>query len=145
MSEEQKQLNLRTCMRCHRLFQYTGFGHMICPRCKEAEAREFEWVKNYLYENPGATMIEVEEATGVPVYQLTAYLKAGRLEIPNGSPIFIKCEKCGQDIRSGRFCADCVSKMSASLKKELDFDEFQVGEKPRKTVGKMRFLDKKPE
>lgn len=143
MDEEKKNLNLRTCMRCRGLFVYSGIGHAICPRCREAEAREFSWVKNYVYANPGATMIEVEEATGVPIHQITEYLKAGRLEIPNNSPIFIKCEKCGQDIRSGRFCSECAHKLSAKLRKELEFDEFQIGEKPtRPSGGKMRFLGK---
>lgn len=140
--EQQDMSNIRTCMRCHGLFVYTGFGHAICPRCREAEAREFNRVKDFIYANPGVTMIEVEEATGVPIRQITEYLRAGRLEIPNNSLIFIKCEKCGQDIRSGRFCADCVHKMSAQMKKQLEVDEFQVGEKPTKGTGRMRFLDK---
>ena len=49
-------------------------------------------------------------------------------------------EKCGCDIRSGRWCPDCAEQLSADLKGCY----VGVGDKPKKnTAGKMRFLDKR--
>lgn len=132
---------LKTCMRCRMLFPYSGFGHCICERCRKREEKEFDLIRDFLYDHPKATMVDVSIETGIPVYQLEAYLRAGRLIIPNDSAIFIKCEKCGVDIRTGRFCPTCAQSLTLEMKKSLEFDEYQVGELPVKKSGKMRFLE----
>lgn len=134
--------NLRTCIHCGRMFSYSGFGHLYCPVCKVKDSENFEKVKDYIYKNGVATAIEVSEATGVSLKQIEQYLKEGRLEIPQNSPIFIKCEKCNGDIRSGRFCPECAATLSREMKESLEFDEYQIGERPKvKGQGKMRFLN----
>lgn len=132
---------MKYCQRCKRLFPYSGFGHIYCSRCKEADERDFEKVKDYLYDHPGATMLEVEEGTGVIMKHITTYLREGRLEIPQNSPIFIKCEMCKGDIRYGRVCPACADRLTSAMKEQMNFDAYQIGEVPKR-VGKMRFLDR---
>lgn len=132
---------MRHCQRCGRLFGYSGFGHIYCGACKHADQRDFNMVKEYIIENPGATMLEVEEQTGVLMKFITIYLREGRLEIPQNSPIFIKCEICGKDIRYGRVCPDCADHLTREEKNNMEFDEYQIGDVPKK-IGKMRFLNR---
>ena len=61
------------CKKCNRLFQYIA-GRMICPICQEEEEKEFKLLKEYLYEHPRATMIEVSEATGISLFKLLSII-----------------------------------------------------------------------
>lgn len=132
----------KVCVRCGRMFTYLGFGHYYCPMCKERDNEDFTRVKEYIYEHGVAPSLEVSEQTGVDLKIIQQYLREGRLEIPESSPIFIKCEKCGIDIRSGRLCPNCATSLSNAMRIEMDFDNEQIGEVPKKKEGKMRYFTK---
>ncbi len=125
------------CKRCNRFFVYMGYGHMYCSECKKLDEADFNKVRDYIYAHGTATVMETEAATEVKRKYIEQYLREGRLIIPESSPIFIKCESCGCDIRSGRYCGACASRLSKELKSALV--TYEVGERPS---GKMRFLDK---
>lgn len=136
---------LCTCSRCRRLFSYSGIGFKICQGCKEIDDKEFNAVKEYIYANETATIKDTTAATGVKISRIRAYLRDGRLIIPDHSPIFLNCEKCGASIKYGRFCKGCADSLTNEIKKELHFEEYQVGEKPQKSAnGRFRFLDLNP-
>jgi ribosomal protein L37E len=120
------------CKRCGKWFKEYMHNPELCPACMTLDAYDFDKVRQYLYAHDTATAIELSENTGVAVSQIEWYLRNGRLEIPENSPIFIRCERCGTDIRYGRFCSDCSVSLSNALRIELNFDESQVGEKPKK-------------
>lgn len=141
VSELMSTSRSKYCQRCKKLFHYSGFGHIYCERCRKADSRDFEMVKDYLYEHPLATMLEIEEQTGVIMKYITIYLREGRLEIPESSPIFIRCEMCKADIRYGRVCPNCADHLTSAMKEKMNFDDYQIGDVPKR-VGKMRFLDK---
>ena len=132
----------QVCARCRRMFTYSGFGHRYCEICKEYDATDFEKVRSYIYENGTATMLELTEATGVEIHYIEQYLREGRLEIPESSNIFIHCEMCHAEIRSGRYCKDCAVQLSKNFSGV--FDEYEVGEKAKRSdgKGKMYFLGK---
>ncbi|MCR5686279.1 MAG: hypothetical protein K6G81_12855 [Lachnospiraceae bacterium] len=137
-------ISTQVCERCGRMFNYAGFGNPFCPSCKSVDAEEFDKVRDYLVHNGAANMYEISEATGVSEKTIRRYLTESRLEIPEGSPIYIKCESCGCDIRSGRYCPDCAGRLSKEL--NMSYQSF-VGEKPKvvavNNTGKMHFF--KPE
>lgn len=132
----------KVCVRCGRMFTYLGFGHFYCPLCKDKDKEDFEKVRDYIYNHGVASAIEVAEATGVDLKTIEQYLREGRLEIPESSPIFIKCEKCGIDIRSGRLCPTCATTLSNAMKVQMNFDNEQIGEVPKRLEGKMRYFTK---
>ncbi len=126
------------CLRCKRLFTYPGFGSMYCQECRVIDEENRQRVKEFLNEHGAANMYEICEATGLKESMIRQYLRDGMLEIPENSPVFIKCERCGCDIRSGRWCPECAAQMTADLKGGY----VGVGDKPKKDVsGKMRFLN----
>jgi RNA polymerase subunit RPABC4/transcription elongation factor Spt4 len=131
----------KVCVRCGRIFNYLGFGHYYCPPCRKKDIEDFTKVKEYIYEHGVATALEVSDNTGVSLKTIEQYLREGRLEIPENSPIFIKCEKCSINIRSGRLCPQCATSLSNAMRVEMNFDDEQIGEVP-KMVGKMRFFGK---
>jgi len=136
------KVDITKCKRCRKWFKNYGYNPILCPSCMSLDSSDFDKVRLYLYENATATATELSENTGVSVAQIEGYLKNGRLEIPKNSPIFIKCERCRTDIRSGRFCSDCSVSLSNAMRMELNFDESQIGEKPKKKVkDKMHYLN----
>ena len=128
---------VETCLRCTRLFQYVGFGVHYCTRCKEIDSKDYELVKQYIYEHPKCNMEQVEEHTGVPIKVQERYLREGRIEITEDSPIFIKCEMCKEDIRYGYYCVECAQKLIKM--KNYKSVAVYTGEKPKKG-GRMRFI-----
>lgn len=141
---EGKHSQLKNCKKCGRTFTYYGMGHMYCNACTKIDRQTFEIVKDFIYENGAATISEIAEGTGVSQKQVELYLKEGRLEIPDDSPVFIKCEKCGREMKTGRFCTLCASKLTAEFKASLNYDQNEVGEEA-KEKGKMHYMDGKGE
>jgi flagellar operon protein (TIGR03826 family) len=117
---------LRNCKRCKKIFMWAA-GYQICEACKKLEEEEFERVRKFLRDYPGATINEVSEATEVSTQLIYRFLRDGRLEVTDNSPIALQCENCGIRILSGRFCVSCSKKLAAemmnagkSLKDSLD-------------------------
>lgn len=132
---------VRQCKLCGKLF-YT-FGADNCPECTEKKEKEFEKVRDYIYEHPKANVVEISQETGVSEKMILGYLKEGRLTIEENSGLLL-CEECGRSISTGRYCAGC----SRRLEHELRSAYVEPSEKSREGssgLGKMHidFYDRK--
>ncbi len=107
-------MDVRNCRNCGRMFNYLG-GPPICPVCRSKAEEDFQRVKEYIRENPGAQMAEIAEANEVSVQQIQQWVREERLEFSKDSQISLNCEKCGEPIRTGRFCEKCKNNMASSL------------------------------
>lgn len=99
-------MEVRNCKQCGRLFNHLG-GTPLCPACKEALEDKFMQTKEYVRENPGATMQMVSEENDVTIPQIRQWIREERLEFSKDSPVGIDCELCGASIRTGRYCDAC--------------------------------------
>ena len=129
----------RVCRMCGKFFEYVNIGYGLCPSCTEIDNHTFYKVKDYLRENGTATAKEISEAVNVSETTIYQYLREGRVEIPENSPIYIKCELCHAEIRYGKYCRECAVNMSQEMKKgAMVIDMYEVGERPNaKNSGKM--------
>ncbi len=131
------------CEMCnHKLF-YLGSGKYECHDCGHVMYDEFGRVKAYLEENGIRPAAEVSMATGVPQAIITLFLKKGKLEIPENSKYYLKCEKCGCSIRYGRYCPECVQALAGGIKAVFNED---AGEKPKyddSKTGKLHYMKRK--
>ena len=126
---------LRNCPRCGKVFAYAYSP--ICNRCLKIEEEEFKLVKDYLYDNPGASMSEVSEVTGVSVDKIMRFLREERLEIDSDSSnMILECESCGRPVRSGRYCEECKNSITNEMKREFGIS--QKRQENIKTTGKER-------
>ncbi|MGI6776726.1 MAG: MerR family transcriptional regulator [Acetivibrionales bacterium] len=104
--------DVRNCRKCGKIFNYLG-GVPICPVCKQEDEEDFKRVKQYLYDNPGASMSQISTELDISVEKIKRYLKEGRLEIiGEESNLVLECESCGKSIRTGRFCAECERELA---------------------------------
>ncbi|AOY75639.1 TIGR03826 family flagellar region protein [Clostridium formicaceticum] len=99
-------MDLRNCANCGRAFAYAGSE--LCSRCDTTIEEDFKKVKDYLYDHPGANIIEVSEATGVSEKKILRFLREKRIEIKEEDNLLLDCQRCGIAIRSGRFCDACT-------------------------------------
>ena len=108
--------DVRNCRRCNRIFNYLS-GPPICFDCKQQDEENFKRVKEYLYDNPKASLFEVSKELEISVQQIRMYLKEGRLEIiGDGGNMFLECERCGKSIVTGRYCEGCAKEVTDDLK-----------------------------
>lgn len=108
-------MEVKQCPRCKKFFQYIS-GPPICHECKGQEEKDFIRVKEYLKENPKATISTVAEELEISIERITKFLKEGRLEVTQNSAIMLECEKCNRPITSGRYCKACSSQLESQLK-----------------------------
>ncbi len=108
--------DLRNCKKCGKMFTYVT-GMPICRACKKEEEEEFKSIKEYLYENPGATLNQIASDLDVSVKRIKMYLREGRLEIIGNDEgnIVLECEKCGKSIKTGRYCELCERDIKKGL------------------------------
>jgi flagellar operon protein (TIGR03826 family) len=107
------------CPRCGEPFIKTR-DKKICPKCFKEEEDKFSKVKDYLYSNPLASMIEVVKETEVEEKLVMKWLQDGRLIPVKKSNISYPCRNCGELISTGKFCKKCASRYYDLIQKEVD-------------------------
>lgn len=127
---DNKMKEIQSCIRCGNMFLYAENGKCLCEKCKEEDEEQFQIVKNYIYENPSATILDVSKVTGIRAVRIKSFLRDGRIVIANNSIVFLKCEVCGTNIKFGRICRQCMNTLSIELKNQMGIDEYQVGDRP---------------
>lgn len=134
-------MDVKACRGCGALFHHL-VGPPLCQKCKKQDEEDFQRVKEYLYDNPGAAMSTVCDELGVTVKQVRHYLREGRLSVSVDSPIGIECERCNVKITSGRYCESCISAMSNQFSATAKgMQKEQPEKKTGKQQDKMRYLD----
>ena len=110
-------LDLINCEKCGRAFN--NDGKKMCRRCRSDSDDNYKIVKEYVYDNPGATIVEVHEATGVSEKEILLYLREGRLEITDETNFILDCQRCGVGIKSGKYCDKCSHEMATELRSAI--------------------------
>lgn len=133
--------DVKNCKRCGKIFNYLG-GEPICPVCRQQDEEDFKRVKEYLYENPGATMSQISIDLDISVEKIRRYLREGRLEIVgNEGNLVLECEKCGKAIKSGRYCDVCERELTSNLKSVANKMNQSLAQSTDSS-GRMRYLYK---
>lgn len=133
-------MEIRNCRSCGKLFNYIG-GVPLCPTCQKELDDKFSTVKEYIYNNPKATIQQISEENEVSISQLKQWVREERLCFSEDSPIGLSCENCGALIRTGRFCPVCKEKMSQQIAGAYGKEKKQERTNNMNNNPKMRFLD----
>lgn len=132
-------MDVRNCKDCGRIFNYLS-GAPLCPTCMKKLDDKYSMVKEYIYDNPGASIQQVSEEKGVSVGQLKKWVREERLAFSEDSLVGIECENCGNMIRTGRYCNKCKDSMLNKLG-NIYKEPVEDVKKSYKDNPKMRFLD----
>ena len=123
---------LVSCEVCGSSLYYIGIGQYQCKKCNEVFLDDYGKVRAFLEENGPCSAIVISKATGVDKDFIDILLHRGKLEIPENSKYFIKCERCGGSLRYGRICPSCA-KVLASQMQQIKLED--VGEAPKSRNG----------
>ena len=112
-------MELKNCKECGKLFSPSA-GEDHCHVCRDDEEIDYQKVKDYLWDNPGASIDEVHEETGVEKETIIQFVKEGRL-ISDGidASFLVQCERCGKEIEKGRYCSTCKNELVDGLTKGI--------------------------
>jgi flagellar operon protein (TIGR03826 family) len=107
---------LANCERCGALYVKTVRD--ICQDCYKKEEEAFQLVNDFLRErkNRNATILEIAEATDVEEELIIKFVKDRRLtptEFPNLS---YPCERCREQITTGKICESCRRELQKDLR-----------------------------
>lgn len=95
------------CSACQGILVYKGIGEYQCEVCGEFEYDEYGKVRNYLDKHRGANVAQISLETGVDQKAIREMVKENRFEVIDNPGGYIRCEMCGVDIKSGRYCPKC--------------------------------------
>lgn len=138
-------MNVRNCIRCGKIFQYSNVGKPICPNCRKDLEEKFKDVRTFIKRNPNVSIAEVAESTETEVKQIKEWIREERLTFSKDSAIGIDCEVCGKTIKTGRFCDECKKTVTNDLQNAYDRSKPKLEENPfaqKKKDTRMRFLNK---
>ncbi len=107
--------NLRNCKHCGKVFIVSG-DDLLCPACLKQEEHTRNRVMDYVRDNPGVTIEQALEATGVPDRLLKRMILEGKFTTDSKNPIVKNirrvCAICGKPIEdAGIYCRSCTSRM----------------------------------
>ncbi len=108
-------MNLKNCRECGRMFQANFIGQKLCQRCGQSEDDQFLKVREYIYDHPGSSVVDVSNSMEVEEELILKWLREGRLTL-KGQGVGYPCDKCKELIQTGKYCAKCASKISQDLK-----------------------------
>lgn len=72
-------MDIKNCRRCGKIYQYRGSKY--CSKCMLELDEIFIRVRDYIYDNPNATVLDVFETLDVNEDIILEFLKQGRLEL----------------------------------------------------------------
>lgn len=136
-------MEVRSCRNCRRIFNYVT-GPRLCQACREELEKKFSEVKKYIEEHKNATVNMVSEEMEVSVSQINQWIREERLSFSEDSAVMIHCEKCGTNIRTGRFCDACKVGLTRDLNSmyKRDMANISHANQKKKDEDRMRFLGK---
>ncbi len=106
------------CSKCGGIMIFAGVGEYHCEDCKNVEYDDYGKVRLYIEKHKGATAAQIEAEIGVSQKTIRQMLRDAKIEIAAESRIFMKCEICGTNIRSGRFCKKCEANYHHQIEEE---------------------------
>lgn len=107
------------CQECGGIMIYEGIGEYRCENCHKLDYDDYGKVRKYIEQNPGASIAIISDKTGVSRKIINEMVRESRFEIANDSRIFMKCEICGVNIRSGHLCPTCEKEYNRKIEEEI--------------------------
>jgi len=113
-------MEIKQCEFCRAPYQSTG--NRLCGDCLLQLDEDFILIREYLYDNDGAGIEEVSEATGVTRKTIMYLLKEERLIVGDektGAGGILTCESCKKPISTGRICAGCKKEVLTAIQQSV--------------------------
>lgn len=125
------QKKLKNCSQCGKIFSPIR-GEKLCRDCRMKEEEIERQVIHYVRDNPGASIKETMEATGVPEKVIKRMAREGMfVNVATSENFVYPCMGCGKPIRNGTYCADCLKRLRTETRKASEAMHIRVREEKR--------------
>ena len=104
-------MKVEHCKRCEKL--YVKIKSPYCCDCMEIIEKQFVVIRDYIQMNPTADVSKIIEETSVEEQVLLYLLREERLS--SCTKAELPCWNCGKLIKSGKYCPECVQKMTSDF------------------------------
>lgn len=122
------QKKLKNCSQCGRIFTPVR-GEKLCRDCRIKEEELERQVLSYVRDNPGVSIKEAMEATGVSEKIIKRMAREGLfVNISEAGNFFYPCMGCGKPINHGTYCTDCLNRLRTETKKASEAMHIRVRE-----------------
>ena len=128
-----------TCEECGKELIRQGLHKMVCPRCGKEYRDDFQKIKDYLDENKGATIIEIERTLNIDRSVIRECLREGSLETTTKGLNLLSCDNCGRGINTGKYCQSCASARGTDIYGSAINKVSSIYSKQTVESGRMRF------
>ena len=117
-------------------------GTPLCTGCIAKLEDKFQSVKEFLRDNPNASLKTVSEENDVSVKQIKQWVREERLTFTEESQITLECEGCGGKVLTGRFCDRCRTSLQNEFSGAIKRPTATLSPKKNNSEkDRMRFLD----
>ncbi|SDY61189.1 hypothetical protein [Tindallia californiensis] len=120
-------MRYHNCPVCGHLVMDQPEGELLCLECAKESGDPYKRVRDYVYDHPGATVLEAEEATGVSRSLIMRYVREGRISLLEKRSMMRVCKTCGVAVDYGDYCFECK-------KKKLEIELNQKGNATKSQV-----------
>lgn len=107
-------MEVKNCSTCGKIFN-SVMDVKRCSECRKGDEVKFKMIREYLYDNPGASIEEVSEHLDIDRIKILHFLREGRIETV-GDQMVINCEHCGILITHGKYCEKCSREIAMDLR-----------------------------
>lgn len=123
-------LNVKTCKRCRRPYQF--MGKFYCPQCVIDMDEIMVKIRDYLDESPNAMVEDIANDLQIESKDILQLMRDGRvmMHADHGG---LQCEICGKSIGAGKMCNDCMADLGKSIQGRIieKMKEKQEADKPK--------------
>ncbi|RXJ02289.1 hypothetical protein DS745_07825 [Anaerobacillus alkaliphilus] len=118
--------DILNCPRCNKIFVKNLRD--VCTDCYKKEEEDYQTVHQFVRkkDNRMASIIEVEEATGVDKLYIYKFIRQGRIHLASFPNLAYPCESCGKMIREGRICSSCKENITTGVARSEREKDFQA-------------------
>lgn len=106
------------CKSCGGVLVYRGLGSTAAKSAGERTLTIMGKHAIILRKTRAPSAVDIEKNTGVSKVAIREMLKESRFEIVEGTKSFLRCEGCGKEIRSGRYCEKCEKDIHLAIERQ---------------------------
>ena len=119
---------LKNCAQCGKIFTPVR-NEKICRDCMIKQEEKEREVLQYVRDNPGISMKDAADATGVSDKFIKQMASQGLfVNLTLNDSFFYPCVKCGRPISRGTYCTDCLKSLRQETKKVAEQMHIRIKE-----------------
>ncbi|RUS45180.1 hypothetical protein [Cohnella sp. AR92] len=109
------------CPGCGKLYQ-SASPRPLCQACTDSENELISSIDREIRRNRNLNNEQLSALTSVPLRQIRAWIRGGRIKIYDAPNLSDSCDLCAVPIRHGKLCVGCSTRIEEAVAHEYEQD-----------------------